>query len=128
MKKILIIACILILMGCNNKVTENEEKPKDVHEIDKNHLTKEKISKQLYDYGIDIYKNKTYEKFDKVEGKYYVSIKDLKEKYSYDTSMFVNDVSKNECDQEKTGIYIDLDNVEKVEYKDYPIMISIYCD
>lgn len=131
MKKILIIICsIFLLIGCKKQDVENPEKPNESgeHVIDPNYLTKEKISKQLYSYAIEIYKNKTYESFDKVDGKYYVSIKDLKEKYNYDTSMFVNDVSKNECDQEKTGIYIDIDNVEQVEYKEYPILISIYCD
>ena len=131
MKKILIIICSLfLLIGCKKQEVENPEKPNEneEHVIDPNYLTKEKISKQLYSYAIEVYENKTYESFDKVDGKYYVSIKDLKEKYNYDTSMFINDVSKNECDQDKTGIYIDIDNVEQVEYKEYPIMISMYCD
>lgn len=131
MKKVLIIICsIFLLIGCKKQEVDNPEKPNEneEHVIDPNYLTKEKISKQLYSYAVEIYKNETYESFDKVDGKYYVSIKELKEEYNYDTSMFVNDVSKNECDQDKTGIYIDIDNVEQVEYKEYPIMISIYCD
>ena len=107
MKKIVIIICsLLLLVGCNKKEIENPNTPNETeeHVIDPNYLTKEKISMQLYNYGIEVYENKLYESFDKVDGKYYVSIKDLKEKYNYDTSMFVNDVSKNECDQEKTGI------------------------
>ena len=131
MKKIVIIICsLLLLVGCNKKEIENPNTPNETeeHVIDPNYLTKEKISMQLYNYGIEVYENKLYESFDKVDGKYYVSIKDLKEKYNYDTSMFVNDVSKNECDQEKTGIYVDIANVENIEYKEYPILISIYCD
>ena len=43
--------------------------------------------------------------------------------YVYDN----NSKDKTACDHENTGIYFDIDNVEKINYKEYPILIAVFC-
>jgi hypothetical protein len=122
MKKLLIIMCLFLLVGCNDN---NTDKPND-NEI--KYLTKDEISEELYNYGIEIYSQKKYETLEKTNGEYFISLNALDD-LEYDISKFLNPGGNHEsCDKEKTGIVIDIDNVRKVDYKEYPIMVSIYCD
>ena len=122
MKKLLIIMCLFLLVGCNDN---NTDKPND-NEI--KYLTKDEISEELYNYGIEIYSQKKYETLEKTDGEYFISLNTLND-LEYDISKFLNPGGSHEsCDKEKTGIVIDIDNVRKVDYKEYPIMVSIYCD
>lgn len=124
MKRVLTVFLILfLLVGCNNK----ESKPEDKKEQIK-YLTKIEMNEKLFGYATEIYNNKTYTKVEKTNGEYFISLKNLKEKYNYDISMFLNPTTHEKCDQEKTGVSFDIDNVRNLEYKDAPILIMIYCD
>ena len=114
--------CLFLLVGCTDN---NTDKPND-KEI--KYLTKDEISEKLYNYGIEIYSQKKYETLEKTNGEYFISLNAL-DGLEYDISKFVNPGGNHEsCDKEKTGVFIDIDNVRKVDYKEYPIMVSIYCD
>lgn len=126
--------CLLLLVGCNKKTnvpsnnnsttsstTTTTTKEPDVFE-------RKDISKKLYDFGIDLYNKKEYTKFEKVDNKYFISLSKLVSDYKFDDSKMIGTISKKPCDHEKTGIYFDIDNVDKLDYKEYPIMISVYCD
>ena len=124
MKRVLTVFLVLfLLVGCNNK----ESKPEDKKEQIK-YLTKIEMNEKLFGYATEIYNNKTYTKVEKTNGEYFISLKNLKEKYNYDISMFLNPTTHEKCDQEKTGVSFDIDNVRNLEYKDAPILIMIYCD
>ncbi len=86
------------------------------------------MSETLYNYGVEIYNQKKYVSIEKTEGEYFISLNDLSN-LNYDISKFVNPNGNHEsCDKEKTGVVIDLDNVRKVEYEKYPLMVSVFCD
>ena len=125
MKKGLTVFLILfLLVGCNNtETTKPDEKPKETR-----YLTKMEMNEKLFGYATEIYNAKTYTKVEKTDGEYFISLKNLKEKYNYDISMFLNPTTHDKCDQEKTGVSFDIDNVRNLEYKDAPILIMIYCD
>lgn len=129
MKKILLVLiCLMLFVGCekkeNNTGNEVEEpKPEQIH------LTKMELNQKLFEMGIDIYTKKSYQSFEKNSaGEYFISLDDLDKKLHYDTSLFVSETTQKPCDKLKTGVVIDIDNVRKVEYKEYPIMIELYCD
>lgn len=117
MKKVLIILCALLLVGCDDKKEINEAREEAYNDM----------RTALWNYAVDIYNNKTYESFEKKDGKYYISISKLESDLGLDISMFKNELGEV-CDTNETGIYVDIDNVEDIEYKEYPILISIYCD
>lgn len=140
MKRILImVICIIILSGCTNndvKINNNNkevdkkiEQPiilEEPNSIDK--ITHEnKMSKILYDYAIEIYETKKYEGFDKTNGLYFISLKELKNKLNYNIDVFYDFDTKNHCDYDKTGITVDIDNLKGYTYDKYPIFTSFHC-
>ena len=76
-----------------------------------------------------IYNTKeNYEKFDKKDNQYFISLKDLSKKYKYNFDNFINKETHKECDKETSGIYFDTDNVRKLEYFKNPIVIDLKCE
>ena len=69
-----------------------------------------------------------YEKFDKKDNQYFISLKDLSKKYKYNFDNFINKETHKECDKETSGIYFDTDNVRKLEYFKNPIVIDLKCE
>ncbi len=136
MKKVLIIIiCLIMIVGCKNNKNESDNKTTTTTTITNTTkyvepavFTKMDINRKLYDFGIEIYKNNSYTRYSKVNGKYFISLNDMVKDFKFDDSKMIGATSKKVCDHEKTGIYFDIDNVEKVEYKEYPILIAVYCD
>lgn len=122
-KKIIILLMLFLLVGCNNQETKPADKKDEIK-----YLTKDEMSAKLFSYATEIYKEKSYTKVNKTNGEYFISLKDLKEKYNYDISMFLNPETHKSCDQDKTGISFDIDNVRNLEYKSDPILIMVFCD
>lgn len=119
MKKVLIVLCAFLLVGCNgNKDEEYNEKKEEVYND---------IRTSLWNYAVKVYEEKIYENYGKKNDKYYISIGELESDLDYDISMFKNELGEP-CDTSETGIYVDTDNVEDIVYEEYPILISIYCD
>ena len=54
--------------------------------------------------------------------------KTLKEELGYDISMIVNPDTHDQCNINKTGIGLDVDNLSNLEYKEEPLLIYLYCD
>jgi tRNA A37 N6-isopentenylltransferase MiaA len=126
MKKIVIVLVIisfLLITGgtiyyfrnLSKKEKPAEEKEK-VYLIDSFNERSEPSEKQkelmntLSDWGKQLYEKKEYTSYEGQGGVYFISLKDLKEKYSYDISIFHNE-NGNKCDVNKTGIYFDTENV-----------------
>lgn len=131
MKKILIIImCLFMVVGCKKDNINNDNSSTTTT------TTKKAISngvdldnnKALYDFGVSIYNKKEYTKYPKVDGKYYISLSKLVSDYGFDDSKIISPTTKKQCNHEKTGIYFDIDNVDKREYKEYPIVLSVYCE
>ena len=138
-----------VLTGCNkpkppvNPVTPGDEnppvvstpgdqqaqKPLNQFEDENGYLTKVGISKQLWEYSVDIYTNGKYKQFSKnKDGVYFISLNDMKNKLNMDVSKFLNWDTHKPCNMDKTAAVIDVDNVKGYDYKEYPISIEIYCD
>lgn len=126
MKKILIITlfCLVLLSGCKKE----EVKPNKTTEPEKKYLTKMEMNIKLTEYGKKIYKNEKYKIVEKKDGIYFLSLKTLKEELGYDISMIVNPDTHDQCDINKTGIGVDVDNLSNLEYKEEPLLIYLYCD
>ena len=136
MKKILIITmCLFLMVGCKKQPTTNDNTSttttlpaKTTKYVEPDVLTKLDINRKLYDFGIKMYTSKEYTKYPKVDGKYFISLTKMVSDYNFDDTKMIVPITKKVCDHEKTGVYFDIDNVEKVEYKEYPILIAVYCD
>lgn len=133
MKKILIIMmCLLMMVGCkkedDNKTTTTTIPSNTTKYVEPDVFTKMDINRKLYDFGVEAYKNNSYTKYSKVDGKYFISLNDMVKDFKFDDSKMISPTSKKACDHESTGVYFDIDNVEDVEYKEYPILIAVYCD
>lgn len=117
MKKfILIIIMLLLLCSCKKKEVTNEE------------LTITEMNNILFKYADTIYEKGDYEKFEKKDGQYFISLKDLSKKYKYNFDNFINKDNHKECDKETSGIYFDTDNVRKLEYFKNPVVIDLKCE
>lgn len=117
MKKIILIISMLLLL-CSCKKKENTIKE----------LTITEMNNILFKYADTIYENGDYEKFDKKDNQYFISLKDLSKKYKYNFDNFINKDTHKECDKETSGIYFDTDNVRKLEYFKNPIVIDLKCE
>jgi hypothetical protein len=126
----MIICSCLILTGCgsnkkDNKKDNSKEEVVNVPEDTVISFSDEKVSipegshlDKLYNiltnYGKKIYQDKAYEGLEKKNEMYFASLKQLKEKFSYDVSSFVGE-DGTVCDVDESGIYFDIDN--KMNYK-----------
>lgn len=126
MKKIftILLVCLFVLTGCKKDETKSNETKKP--EI--KYLTKMEMNIKLTEYGKEIYKNEKYKIVEKKDGIYFLSLKTLKEELGYDISMIVNPDTHDQCDINKTGIGVDVDNLSNLEYKEEPLLIYLYCD
>ena len=135
MKKILIITmCLFLMVGCKKQPATNDntstttQTAKTTKYVEPDVLTKLDINRKLYDFGVKMYTSKEYTKYPKVDGKYFITLTKMVSDYNFDDTKMIGPITKKVCDHEKTGVYFDIDNVEKVEYKEYPILIAVYCD
>ena len=139
---IMIICSCLLLTGCgSNKKDNKKEKSKEevvnVPEDGTITFSEEKVdvpkgshTEKLYsilnDYGHKIYQDKAYEGLEKKNDMYFASLKQLKEKFSYDITAFVGE-DGTICDVDESGIYFDIDNKMNYKYNDdfLPILPSL---
>ncbi len=126
MKKIftILLVCLFVLTGCN----KDETKPNETKKPEIKYLNKMEMNIKLTEYGKEIYKNEKYKIVEKKDGIYFLSLKTLKEELGYDISMIVNPDTHDQCDINKTGIGLDVDNLSNLEYKEEPLLIYLYCD
>ena len=138
---LLIIVSCFLLTGCgkekeNDKKKESKEETVEVPkesvsfsdekvEISEGSAT-DKMYRVLYGYGKAIYEAKAYEKYNKKNDMYFVSLQQLKDNFAYDISSFKGD-DGTVCDVADSGIYFDIDNVMNLEYKDdfIPVLPSL---
>lgn len=131
---ILVVFCFFLIgvvvylkINDNNSNTKNDDtvnnstnKSSDI-EKETTVLTKDTNAFELYSklagYGKEIYDSKKYEKYDKVDDAYFISLKSLKEDFDYDISMF-KDEEGTLCDEEKSGIFFDVDHKSGVSFAD----------
>ena len=80
----------------------------------------------LFDIGNQVYEKNEYKTFTKDQGMYFISLVEL-DKLGYDVSIF-NRVDGYKCDFDQTGIYIDIDNIQKLQYAAAPVMVNVVCN
>ena len=68
---------------------------------------------KLDSWGSKIYEKKEYLSFSKKNNMYFISLKELSEKYKYDISIF-KDQKGTFCDIDVSGIYFDINNDRKI--------------
>ncbi len=160
MKKVLVILIIcLLLVGCNKKPVPEPEKNDTNKTIEKNETVdknetieknetnlevdlktdKQTISSKsaiatltnlLMKKGYEIYTEKSYEKYEKKNGAYFISLAKLKEDYGFDISSFKGD-DGTKCDTLNSGVYIDIDGkiLTNKEVQSIPIVpILVGCE
>lgn len=127
MKKVLIILFSLILVvGCkkNNNTTDN---PKDNEPQEVIHTTMEDVQNRLTEIATEVYNNKNYVGYSKENGKYFISLKELRNTLKYDLKV-VDNLDGLVCDENETGIGIDEDNLGHVDYYELPIIVYTLCN
>ena len=143
MKKIficlLIIISCFILTGCGSKDKTEKKSKEDTVDIPKDAVSfssekvevaegsqTDKMYKTLYGYGTAIYNEKKYERYEKKNDMYFVSLKQLRDDFSYDISSFKGE-DGTPCDIEDSGIYFDITNVMNLEYTEdfIPVLPSL---
>ena len=135
----ILIFSIIILTSCNNTQNNNnnenqnnvEQNNNNQNNIDKNNSdqntnlenlsARDIVNKTLFDIGIELYNNKKYETYKTSNETYFLNINNLKE-LGYNTEKL------KKCEKETTGITIDPLNKENLNYKEYPMLIHVFCD
>lgn len=103
--------------GQQNNTNENNNQDNYLENLS----IRDKVSKTLYDIGIDLFNNKKYESYKTNNETYYLNINNIKD-LGYNVEILEN------CENDTTGITIDPLNKEKLDYKEYPILIHVFCD
>lgn len=103
--------------GQQNNTNENNNQDNYLENLS----IRDKVSKTLYDIGIDLFNNKKYESYKTNNETYYLNINNIKD-LGYNVEILEN------CENDTTGITIDPLNKEKLNYKEYPILIHVFCE
>ncbi|MBQ4263827.1 MAG: hypothetical protein IJB83_06310 [Bacilli bacterium] len=103
--------------GQQNNTNENNNQDNYLENLS----IRDKVSKTLYDIGIDLFNNKKYESYKTNNETYYLNINNIKD-LGYNVEILEN------CENDTTGITIDPLNKEKLDYKEYPILIHVFCE
>jgi hypothetical protein len=128
MKKIVLIVFLIFVVGCEytNPKDNTNENNSDINNVC---LTEEELDFALFNYAVEIYTSKSYNQsqYSVSKGGYVISLKDLKEMYKKDISMFCNINTQAQCDVDKSEIFIDKENKYNNDYIEYPIIVSLEC-
>ena len=130
MKKVLIILFSLILVvGCGKNNNQNivNPTPNTEPKQEKVYYTEDQAQTRLKEIAEDIYKNQRYLSYTKEDGKYFIPLKELKSSLGYDTKE-IDNIEGLICDENETGVSIDIDNPEKVDYVGYPVITLMLCN
>ncbi len=129
MKKILLLLICLIMIGCgkdnNQNVVNPTPNPEPKEEII--YYTEEEAQIRLKEIADDVYQNNKYLNYTKKDGKYFISLKELRDNLKYDTKK-IDYIDGLKCDENETGIGIDIDNLEKVDYVGNPVITYMLCN
>ena len=101
----------------NNNLKTETKKERIVefsnHQSELNDDKMKELYLKLDNWGRQIYEKKEYLSFSKKNNMYFISLKELSEKYNYDISIF-KDKKGTDCDLDVSGIYFDIDNIRKL--------------
>lgn len=128
MKKILIILFCLLMVGCgkenNQIVVTPPPNPEPKEEI---MYTEKEAQNRLKEIADEVYQKNKYLNYTKKDGKYFISLKELRDNLKYDTKK-IDNLDGLVCDENETGIAIDIDNLEKVDYIGNPVITLMLCN
>lgn len=127
-KLLLVLISIILLAGCNGKKSDENSNIPEVPDTPKIvYSTEEDVQKRLMEIADDIYENKTYKDYPKEEGKYFISLEELRNKLNYKIPE-IDNLENIVCDVNETGIFIDEDNLSKESYSKYPTIVTMLCN
>ncbi len=128
MKKILLLLICLIMIGCgkdnNQNVVNPTPNPEPKEEII--YYTEEEAQIRLKEIADDVYQNNKYLNYTKKDGKYFISLKELRDNLKYDTKK-IDNLEGLICDENETGVAIDIDNLNHTDYYGDPIITLMLC-
>ena len=133
MKKTLIaIICLVLIVGCvkknnqgNTNITPNTNPDPKQEEII--YYTEDEAQDRLKEIAEDVYNNQRYLSYTKENGKYFISLKELRDSLNYDTKK-IDNLDGLKCDENETGIGIDADNLNHVDYYGLPVITYMLCN
>ena len=128
MKKVLLIfICIIMLVGCKKKQNTNNNTDNQGSKPEIVYYTKEEAQERLNEIAEEIYQNKSYLSYTKEYGRYFISLKELRNTLKYDTSK-IDNIEGLKCDENETGVIIDIDDINHNDYYGAPIKTSMLCN
>ena len=113
-KKIMLILCLFLLVGCKNMDTDNEITDEEIK------VKYDEMENKLFEYGKSFYDNNDLSSEDQVVT---ITLNDLNEIYDYDISMFVNPKTGEQCNLDETQIEFYKSEKDDLEYNINPIVI-----
>ncbi len=127
MKKVIILIIMVLLVGgCGEeKECPTCECPSDAEML----LYNERLEQKLIEYGKEIYVNSGPLNSESYEvGRYSANLKYLKEEESRDISEFVNEITKEPCDEEFTTIDMIVYKINSDGTIKYKLIPTLVCD
>ena len=91
------------------------------------YYTKDEAQERLREIADDIYENHKYVGYAKENGMYFISLKELRNTLKYDTKK-VDNIDGFKCDDDETGVIIDIDNLENRGYYGNPVKTAMLCN
>ena len=129
MKKIIILLiCLTIITGCKkNNNQNNTDTPSNTNIEEVIYYTEEDAKARLNEIAEDLYENQKYLSYTKKDGKYFISLKELRDNLKYDTKK-IDYLEGLKCDENETGVAIDVDNLSNTYYYGNPVIVYTLCN
>lgn len=130
---VLIVILLLIAGGVVGYVLGSEQSISNNNDINNSQLSKDdvilryqKMYEKLIEYGKLIYENNEYLNEQSKEVLFFTSLRELSLNKGYDISLFVDPLTLEQCDLDKTGIRFlikDVSDIDNIIYEFMPLLV-----